>query len=53
MNQNITWVEINRHPEIPWDFGSIAYNTMSSPADIKRWKSVYDEILKEIKYIIV
>ena len=51
MNPNITWVEINKYSEIPWNYNYICSNKMSCPIKCKRYKSIYDSIIKEINYL--
>ena len=52
MNPNITWGIINTHPNLPWNFKDIVRNTMSCPIECKRYRNLYDEIVKELKYLL-
>ena len=51
MNPNITWAEINSHPEISWDFDNIIYNNMSCPLESKKYRILYNEVIREINYL--
>ena len=46
MNSNITWKIINNYPNLPWDFRSISSNDMSCPAECKKYRLLYDEIIR-------
>ena len=50
MNPNITWVEINNHPNLPWEFENIAHNQMTCPAECKKNRILFNEVLKELSY---
>ena len=52
MNPNITWNIISKYPEISWDINYIGYNTMSCPVYRKKYRILYDTIIREINYII-
>ena len=51
MNPNITWKIINNYPNLPWDFNNISLNEMTCPMECKYYRSIYDEIIREINYI--
>ena len=52
VNPNITWKIINSYSYMPWDLSLIDRNDMSCPMEIKKYRTLYDVVVREINYLI-